>query len=43
VIADFLFDLLIPQTKFGLALWGVAMFIVVLIVAALMLGWVIIT
>ena len=40
---DLLFDLMIPQTKLGLALWGVILFILLLVAAALVLGWTILT
>lgn len=40
---DLLFDLLIPQSKFGLALWGLALFVLLLVAAAILLGWAILT
>jgi hypothetical protein len=40
---DLLFDLLIPQSKLGLALWGVALFVLLLVAAAILLGWAVLT
>ena len=40
---DILIAFLIPQTKFGLVLWGIALVIIGLVVAALTLGWAILT
>jgi hypothetical protein len=40
---DDLLILLLPETKLGLALWGVAIFVLLLVAAALFLGWAILT
>jgi hypothetical protein len=40
---DDLLILLIPESKLGFALWGVALFVLLLIAAALVLGWAILT
>ena len=40
---DELLILLIPTSKLGLALWGVALFVIILLLAALILGWAILT